>query len=114
MSRNLNHITNTEGCAADGVWEPFNVAKAWNINTPNSLVKIYAKFRDGAGNESECVSASITHDNIPPTDTIISINSGAAETTSTSVQLALTANDAERMYITNTSGCDSSGIWESY
>jgi N-acetylneuraminic acid mutarotase len=55
---------------------------------------------------------SQTVDTTPPTNTSISIDSGAASTTSTSVTLTLAATDATEMYVTNTSGCGSGGAWE--
>lgn len=57
---------------------------------------------------------SQTVDTTPPTNTSISIDGGAASTTSTSVTLTFSATDATEMYITNTSGCGSGGSWEAY
>jgi hypothetical protein len=57
---------------------------------------------------------SQTVDTTPPTNTSISIDSGAASTTSTSVTLTLAATDATEMYVTNTSGCGGGGTWEGF
>jgi hypothetical protein len=45
---------------------------------------------------------------------LISINSGAAYTNSSSVLLTLDGDDAVQMYVTNTAGCESGGTWEAY
>ncbi len=64
------YITNTAGCASDGVWEGVNATRTWTLPTPNATNSVYAKFRDAAANESTCVSASILHDNVYPALTI--------------------------------------------
>lgn len=38
-------------------WEPYKTAKAWYI--PDDAATVYAKLRDGAGNESSVISASV-------------------------------------------------------
>lgn len=48
------------------------------------------------------------------TDPLIIINSGAAQTSSTSVTLSLFSSGASEMYITNTAGCSSGGTWETF
>lgn len=58
-------------------------------------------------------TSSVT-DTTPPSNLAISIDSGAAVTSSISVTLSLSATDADKMYITNTAGCGSGGAWEAY
>jgi hypothetical protein len=107
------YISNTASCSSGGSWESYSTSKAWTLAQTNALATVYVKYRDLAGNESSCISDTITHDDTVPTSTTIAINSSEF-TTSTSVTLNLTANGASQMYVTNTSGCGSGGAWESY
>jgi hypothetical protein len=43
----------------DGVWEPYNTSKAWDLAQSSGLATVYAKYRDAEGNESEVAHASI-------------------------------------------------------
>ncbi len=55
------YITNTSGCGAGGVWEPYNALKSGWILEPtqeNSTASVYVKFRKGTS-ESSCVSDTI-------------------------------------------------------
>lgn len=81
----------------------------------------YAKLLDLAGN-SVCSTASIQYA-INATDSTslalpsptISINNGSTYTKSSTVALSLSVGGSpSQMYITNTAGCNSGGIWESY
>ncbi|MGE0631271.1 MAG: Ig-like domain repeat protein [Pseudobdellovibrionaceae bacterium] len=60
------YITNDNTCASGGSWEAYEVAKAWVLGQPNEHAKVYAKFRDKDLVETNCISAGIIHDNIPP------------------------------------------------
>jgi hypothetical protein len=71
------YITGTSGCAIDGSWEDFSATKAWTLTTLNGVSRVYAKFKNAAGSESSCVSASIIHDNIAPS-TPASLNDGTS------------------------------------
>ena len=81
-------------------WEPYATTKAsWSLVTGNggSAVNgtraVYAQYRDAALNISATTAATVTLDSTAPAATI-SINSGAAWTTSGTVTLSLTASDA--------------------
>ncbi|MFK7872095.1 MAG: hypothetical protein AB8C84_02840 [Oligoflexales bacterium] len=109
------YITNTSGCGSGGSWENYATAKAdWPLGQSNAVAKVYVKFKDVAGNESNCVNDTITHDATAPTNPTMTISSGAAYTTSSSVTLSPSSIDASEMYITNISGCGSGGSWENY
>lgn len=108
------YITNTAGCSGGGIWENYNTSRLWSLTSLNSLNTIYVKYRDLAGNQTDCVSYTILHDNVAPTNTSISINSNNSFTNTVTVNLSLSATDASQMYITNTPGCSAGGIWESY
>jgi hypothetical protein len=107
------YISNTASCSSGGSWENYSTSKAWTLAQTNALATVYVKYRDLAGNESSCISDTITHDDTVPSSTTIAINSSEF-TTSTSVTLNLTANGASQMYITNTATCSGGGSWESY
>jgi len=108
------YITNVPGCASGGDFEAYTTSKAWSLGQTNSIATVYVKYRDDAGNESSCISDTITHDNTIPTSTSISIDGGVSSTNSTSVTLTVSAIGASEMYITNNSGCGGSGSYEAY
>lgn len=107
-------LSNTSGCSVDGNWEAYARSKTWTLGQTNGTATVYVKFRDGYGNESECLEDSITHDDTAPSGTSISINSGNSSTNSQSVSLDLAATDASEMYISNTAGCSTGGDWEDF
>ncbi|MEJ2248623.1 MAG: right-handed parallel beta-helix repeat-containing protein [Candidatus Lokiarchaeota archaeon] len=94
-------------------WMSANTSKTWILSSSNGLKVVYYEIRDIAGRISQ-FSDSIGLDTIDPTGSI-EINGGDAWTTSISVNLTLTSNDA-------TSGVDqvrysndgiSWSLWES-
>ena len=109
------YVTNTSGCASGGTEENYATSKNdWTLGQNNALATVYVKYQDIAGNWSTCINDTITHDDIAPTSTSISISSGDLYATSTSVSLSLSASDGNEMYITNTAGCASDGTYEAY
>lgn len=64
---NEMYVTNTGDCSSGGVWESFFGTKSWTLAQSNSTATVYAKFRDGAGNESSCINDIILHDSVAPT-----------------------------------------------
>lgn len=108
------YITNTEGCAADGQWDEFSSTKSWTLPNTNANNTVYAKYRDFAGNETDCLSDAIAHDTVAPTDGTIALSGGAAVTHTQTPTLALSATGATQMYLTNTAGCASDGTTEAY
>ncbi|MFK7872499.1 MAG: hypothetical protein AB8C84_04920, partial [Oligoflexales bacterium] len=108
------YITNTAGCSTDGAWETYATSKSsWNLGQTNTVATVYVKYRDSVGNESNCVSDTIVHDNISPSGEGITID-GGTHTADATPNLTLTALGAHEMYITNTAGCSADGAWESY
>jgi hypothetical protein len=61
------YVTQTAGCTAGGSWVAYATTKTWTLTSLNAANTIYVAFKDTAGNVSSCISASIIHDNIPPT-----------------------------------------------
>lgn len=108
------YLTNNPGCQDGGLWEGYAEAKDWTLAQTNATATIYVKFRAKSGNESECLSDSIVHDNTPPAETSIAINAGADYVASSSVALTLVAEGAAQMYLSNTPDCQTGGSWEEF
>ncbi|NBQ53991.1 MAG: hypothetical protein EBU49_10475, partial [Proteobacteria bacterium] len=64
------YITNTAGCASGGSYETYATSKPWTLGQTNATATVYVKFKDAAGNESDCISDTIIHDNTKPTFTV--------------------------------------------
>jgi len=70
------------GCAdmkfrneSGGVWssyEPFAATKAWTMAAGDGVKTVYAKYRDGVGNESVSASDTIVLDTTPPDAPVVS------------------------------------------
>lgn len=108
------YLTNTATCSGGGSWQSYSTSEAWTLAQTNATATVYAKFRDQAGNESSCISDSITHDSTAPSGESVSIESGDNHVTSASVSLSLAATDADEMYVTNSAACAGGGSWETY
>ena len=66
------YLTNTAGCSSGGSWEAFASSRVWILGQTNEIATVYGKFKDAVGNETECVSARITHDTTAPRAPVIS------------------------------------------
>lgn len=110
------YMTNTQNCLNGGEWQIFNGDQifSWALAQTNALATVYVKTRDEAGNESECVSRSIIHDNQPPSGLSFSINEGATYTNNDHVTLHFSAKDAKQVYISEIEGCGDDGSWATF
>ena len=111
------YITNTAGCASGGTEEAYATSSAsWSLAQTNTTATVYVKFKDNAGNWSDCYNDDIVHDSINPSGTLTIDASGDDNYTSDPTpSLTITSSDANTvsdMYITNTAGCGSGGSWE--
>lgn len=106
------YLTNTPGCKADGDWESFKASRAWNLKDTNALNVVFIKVRR-SGFESQCASAEIQHDSLPPETPMLSINNGSRLTTSQQVILSLSAAGATEMRVSNIPGCQQAP-WEPF
>lgn len=106
-------ISESDTCNSE-MWEQFSEQKQFTISNENSTVTISVQFRNSFSALSECTSKTVVHDSIAPTSTSASINSGDLITVSKSVELSLSANEAESMYITNSASCVDGGQWEDF
>ncbi|MCG8311423.1 MAG: hypothetical protein MI975_28805 [Cytophagales bacterium] len=82
-------------------WEPYSESLKWivDVGGGDGEKKVFARFRDLAGNESEIVSTSIILDITPPTGGDIRINDGAKYTRSKKFKLTLRSKDATMVRI---------------
>jgi len=103
--------SNSSVCPAPAVWEVFSASKAWTLDGTggDGNKPVYAWFRINASIVSGEYSDSIAYDTTPPDSGSVSINGGAATTSSTTVTLTLSATDAltalTEMCISNTNSC---------
>jgi hypothetical protein len=76
-------------------WEDYATSSSWTLPSSDGSKTVYVEFRDAAGNVSSpgTISDDITLDTTGPTGTI-TIDSGAAYTSSTAVELTLNATSA--------------------
>jgi len=72
--------------------ESYAPAKSWTLSLGDENKTVWVKLGDMAGNWSSAIADSIVLDTEPPTGSLL-INAGASVTNSTSVMLALGAND---------------------
>ena len=79
------------------------VTTTYNFSSSDGVKTLYVKFRDAAGNETTTtISDSIILDTTSPTDPSVSI-SGGSYTNSTTLNLSLSATDADYMIISESS-----------
>lgn len=71
------YISAISGCASGGNWEAFNASKSYTLPNANATNHVYLKLRDSQGLESQCLSASIAHDNVAPAVSITTPSEGA-------------------------------------
>lgn len=114
------YVTNDPTCASGGVWEAYTEIKdSWTLADTNALTNVYAKFRDEAENETNCINDSITHDENPPSNPA-DINDGAYTivTTDSPSITWLASEDSEsdidfyEVSIGTTAGADNVRMWQ--
>lgn len=88
------YLTSDAGCETGGTWEDISPKKLVVLKSANALNNVYAKFKKKTGLtefNSECLMASITHDDMAPVVTIT--KSPAAMTAASSAQFAMKIGD---------------------
>ncbi|WP_020529443.1 hypothetical protein [Flexithrix dorotheae] len=94
-------------------WEPYQSYKSWEFENSEGEKKIYAKFKDVAGNISAVVMDEILLDNHPPVNASLTINNGDESTVVAYVNVQVNAMGAEFMQVSNYP--DFRGeIWKNY
>lgn len=83
-------------------WYPYrSMIKNWLIGGLDGKHKVYARFRDRAGNVSPVASDTITLDRQPPSVSRLRINNDSVYTRTQGVNLQIAARDATEMEILN-------------
>ena len=63
------YVTHEPGCDSGGEWSYFkSVLSDWSLSPDqlNNTATVYVRFKNGTGFETDCISDTIVHDNIPP------------------------------------------------
>lgn len=60
------YLTSDISCTTGGTWEVFATTKSITLTSQNAVNVVAMKVKSLANGESECVSASITHDDVAP------------------------------------------------
>jgi len=101
------YVSNTAGCATGGAWEAYGTTKAWILGQENGTATVYAKFRDAIGNETECVSDTIIHDNTAPLAPVISEGAKSFNASfTTAIQQGVPADTNFKEFRYTTTGVD--------
>lgn len=64
------YVTNSPDCSTGGEWQPVASEIPWELGEKNISTNVYAKFRSIYKTETDCISDSIIHDDIPPVLTL--------------------------------------------
>lgn len=85
-------------------WEPYATSMTYVLEGEDGPKKVFAKFKDIAGNQSQLYAGQIHLDITPPTNCGLSIDDGALVTSHINkiVKLTLDAEGADQMLISNT------------
>lgn len=70
-------------CASLTSWIPYSSLSQWTLVNSNANNTVFVKYRDQALNETSCLQASITHDNVAPSAAVITSPANMATLTST-------------------------------
>ncbi len=96
-------------------WEAYGTSKSWTLASGDGTKTVYVQYSDNAGNISGSFNDTIFLDTTAPSGSIL-INGGATYTSSTAVNLTLSANDSgSGVYQMRFSNDNSSwSAWEAY
>ncbi|QDK46749.1 hypothetical protein DOM22_17095 [Bdellovibrio sp. ZAP7] len=88
------YLTNDSSCTSGGSWEPMKTSKIWALQSQNALNHVYAKFKKATKLTdfySDCVSASIVHDDMAPS--VVLTQKPASMVNTTAVTFGMRIND---------------------
>ncbi len=94
-------ISNDKHFSSSLPWKPYEANVSWRLSGQNGVKRVYARFRDDAGNLSPVVSASIILDTQVPNPGRVTMNGGKSLTNDSKVLLEFTATGADYMCISN-------------
>jgi hypothetical protein len=98
-------------------WEPYQyLVQDFLLKGDDGEKKVYVQFRDGAGNETSPIVASVIMDRQQPYDESITINNGDkyTNTKDNRVRLSLQATDATEMIVGHSRKFTGQSSWEPY
>lgn len=110
------YLTETAGCLSGGQWQTLSNTLPWNLTKTNQQNTVYAKFRNAAEIESECVQTMTVHDSVPPTAGSLSFigfpSANLTNTSDFSINISASGDVAEMLV--STDGICMNGNWEPY
>jgi hypothetical protein len=92
---NMVQISNNPNFSTLSSWRPLEKSYSWRIIDREGEAKVYARFKDQAGNVSEPITGTIKYDLTIPNGTV-RINEGSSETASQTVNLSLSYDEDVR------------------
>ena len=108
------YLTQDASCNTGGQWFNYSAQVNYRLSTSNAANTVYIKFRDGGDNESACLSATTTHDNLAPIlNSFNLIDSGSYVKTAQFSTLQSITGDAYEMKISDNTLC-LGGDWVEY
>ena len=102
-------VTLTTSCSNPTFSIPFDFS-----GLGEGSVNLSMHLTDSAGNTSTTLNSYFIKDTTAPSGLSLAIQGGAPAVNSMLVTLTIGATNAYEMYVTNTPGCASGGIWESF
>lgn len=107
-------ISNSPGFNYPAKWQPYQEGDiSWLLFGNNGEKRVYAKFRDEAGNESGVATDEIILDTEPPIPRRLLINGKNTTTSAERVTLTIQATGASQMMISNDPKFEGA-LWEPY
>ena len=65
------YVTNDSTCETGGEWQVLATERPWQLKQLNSKAEVFVRFRPKGGAALPCITASIIHDNIAPSVSIL-------------------------------------------
>lgn len=111
LQMKISNLSDLSGAS----WETFATGKAWTLLAgPDGNRIVYARFRDGALNETGIVNDNIALDTYAPTNVVVLINSGDYTTTNLNVTLEISADGTPAEMLLSNSVSFAGATWETY
>lgn len=103
------YITQTANCASGGSWQSIQNQMPWTLLNGNQTNTIYAKFQTAAGENSDCISASIIHDDIAPSaPTFVSFDGANPGTSTNPKVIGIADSSTQKIKLFSSSSCSAS------
>lgn len=106
-------LSNADYFNTSNTWEPYTASKDWTLQGRDGEKKVYAKFRDEAGNESTLAIGKIEMDIQAPIPGAIKVNNGEVLIKASDIKLTLSASGAVEMMVSGSPRFEGAS-WEAY